>query len=265
MDALPASKCYMPIESPVPGINPDGCEEASPGVNYIHICQNSPDRGQSRKIRFCKISGVPNWRKRSELCYVFPVFLRKNRQNPPKNPGLVSQLSATPRDQLHWTGPSANCSEYVSKAIYIYIYIYIFFLNINLITSMFRVHVKRFWIGFRRCNSVPCSMVLILLGQGCKFIFEFRLRISFNSGKSHPWTNASVGGNFWKLSGPLVHTNFPRKRYGPMALKVLWKFRSWPVLVHRVLFPVITSTSWVHLIRFWLQYVITSWKWYTLW
>ena len=36
----------------------------------------------------------------------------------------------------------------------------------------------------------------------------------------------------------LVHMNFPRKRYGPMALKVLWKFRSWPVLVHRVLFPV---------------------------
>ena len=37
----------------------------------------------------------------------------------------------------------------------------------------------------------------------------------------------------------LVHMNFPRKRYGPMALKVLWKFRSWPVSVHRVLFPAV--------------------------
>ena len=37
------------------------------------------------------------------------------------------------------------------------------------------------------------------------------------SGKSHPWTNTSVGGgNFRRTSGPLVHTNFPRKRYGPM-------------------------------------------------
>ena len=35
----------------------------------------------------------------------------------------------------------------------------------------------------------------------------------------------------------LVHMNFPRNLYGPMALKVLWKFQSWPVLVHRVLFP----------------------------
>ena len=32
----------------------------------------------------------------------------------------------------------------------------------------------------------------------------------------------------------LVHMNFPRNLYGPMALKVLWKFRSWPVLVHRL-------------------------------
>ena len=34
----------------------------------------------------------------------------------------------------------------------------------------------------------------------------------------------------------LVHMNFPPNLYGPMALKVLWKFQSRPVLVHRVLF-----------------------------
>ena len=39
----------------------------------------------------------------------------------------------------------------------------------------------------------------------------------------------------------LVHMNFPRNLYGPMALKVLWKFRSWPVLVHRLLFPASAS------------------------
>ena len=35
----------------------------------------------------------------------------------------------------------------------------------------------------------------------------------------------------------LLHMNFPRNWYGPMALKVLWKFQSWPASVHRVLFP----------------------------
>ena len=35
----------------------------------------------------------------------------------------------------------------------------------------------------------------------------------------------------------LVHMNFPRNSYGPMSLKVLWKFQSSPALVHRVLFP----------------------------
>ena len=45
------------------------------------------------------------------------------------------------------------------------------------------------------------------------------------------------GGTLEDILGPLVHTNFARKRYGPMALKVLWKFQSWPVLVHRLLFP----------------------------
>ena len=29
-------------------------------------------------------------------------------------------------------------------------------------------------------------------------------------------TNASVGEIFEELSGPLLHTNFPRKRHGPM-------------------------------------------------
>ena len=37
-----------------------------------------------------------------------------------------------------------------------------------------------------------------------------------STGKSHPWTNTSVGETLEELSGPLVHTNFPRKRYGPM-------------------------------------------------
>ena len=41
------------------------------------------------------------------------------------------------------------------------------------------------------------------------------------TGNSHPWTNTSVGETFEELSGPLVHTNFPRNWYGPMALKVL--------------------------------------------
>ena len=35
-------------------------------------------------------------------------------------------------------------------------------------------------------------------------------------GKSHPWTNTSAGETLDELSEPLVHMNFPRKRYGPM-------------------------------------------------
>ena len=49
--------------------------------------------------------------------------------------------------------------------------------------------------------------VIFSLGGGVLFL---------NTGKSHPWTNTSVGETFEELSGPLVHTNFPRKRYGPM-------------------------------------------------
>ena len=45
-----------------------------------------------------------------------------------------------------------------------------------------------------------------------KTLREFGLK----SGEGHPWTNTSVGETFEELSGPLVHTNFPRKRYGPM-------------------------------------------------
>ena len=36
------------------------------------------------------------------------------------------------------------------------------------------------------------------------------------TGKRHPWTNTSVGETLEELSGPLVHTNLSRKRYGPM-------------------------------------------------
>ena len=32
------------------------------------------------------------------------------------------------------------------------------------------------------------------------------------AGKSHPWTNASLGGNIDEFSGPLVHTKFPQNK-----------------------------------------------------
>ena len=40
--------------------------------------------------------------------------------------------------------------------------------------------------------------------------------LPLQTGKSHPWTHTSLGETSEELSGPLVHTNFPRKRYGPM-------------------------------------------------
>ena len=60
------------------------------------------------------------------------------------------------------------------------------------------------------------------------------------AGRSHPWTNASLGETFAELSELLVHTDFPWKQgtkrlvhtdlpwnlYGPMAPKSLWKFWS---------------------------------------
>ena len=76
----------------------------------------------------------------------------------------------------------------------------------------------RHFCGLLGCNSDFCAV---------------------NPGKSHPWTNASAGGNFrrtfrtmvhwWSIrispgqgmDERLVHMNFPRKRCGPMALKVL--------------------------------------------
>ena len=36
----------------------------------------------------------------------------------------------------------------------------------------------------------------------------FRSRIWPNSGKGHPWANTSLGEDFDKLSGPLVHADF---------------------------------------------------------
>ena len=36
------------------------------------------------------------------------------------------------------------------------------------------------------------------------------------TGKSHPWTNTSVGGNFRKSFRTIGPYEFPRKRYGPM-------------------------------------------------
>ena len=108
-------------------------------------------------------------------------------------------------------------------------------------------------------SSACCSFVwlqfwsvFLLCFATCPGLIRTFHIYSMDSGKSHPWTNASVGGTLEELSGPLVHTNFPRKRYGPMigpcefpyrilyvpmALKVLWKFQSWLVLVHRVVFP----------------------------
>ena len=71
-------------------------------------------------------------------------------------------------------------------------------------------------------------------------------RVGCTAGKSYPWTNASLGGNFDGRSAPLVHTNFSeneakgalvhtnfRDSYGPMAPKPLWKFWSTPASVHR--------------------------------
>ena len=74
-------------------------------------------------------------------------------------------------------------------------------------------------------------------------------KLRVRPGTSHPWTNTSVGGQLLKnfqdhwsirifpgkgMDQWLVHMNFPRNWYGPMALKVLCKFQSWPVLVHRL-------------------------------
>ena len=70
-------------------------------------------------------------------------------------------------------------------------------------------------------------------------------------GKSHPWTNASVGGNFrktFRTIGPckfpqekvwtkwLVHMNFPE------ICRDQWRSK-WPALVHRVFFPVLVVSS----------------------
>ena len=52
-------------------------------------------------------SGLKKNLVNSVLC----CFPEKNRQNAPKNPGLVNQFSATPRGQLNWTGPIADGSD----------------------------------------------------------------------------------------------------------------------------------------------------------
>ena len=72
------------------------------------FCQSSPDQGQSRKIRFSNFWG-PDWRKFSELCVLLRFLGKKTKCS--LNPGLVNELSATPRGQRNWTGPIANGSE----------------------------------------------------------------------------------------------------------------------------------------------------------
>ena len=54
-----------------------------------------------------------------------------------------------------------------------------------------------------------------------------------------PWTNTSLGGNFWRTFRAIGPCRYPWKHwssYGPMAPKSLWKFRSTPALAHGVLF-----------------------------
>ena len=72
------------------------------------IYQNSPDRGQRRKIRFSKFPGSELKKIQCTLCFVvFPRKMTKSSQNP----GLVNLSSATPWGQLNWTGPIANSSD----------------------------------------------------------------------------------------------------------------------------------------------------------
>ena len=65
-------------------------------------------------------------------------------------------------------------------------------------------------------HILACSLKPRVVNHGFQTVVrECRQSRGF-TGKSHPWTNTSVGGNCRELSGPLVHTNFPRNSYGPM-------------------------------------------------
>ena len=70
----------------------------------------------------------------------------------------------------------------------------------------------------------------------------------FCTGKSHPWTNASLGGDLWRTFmaiGPYRFSlktrqqgigpkNLPWNSFGPMGPKSFWKFWSTLVSVHRL-------------------------------
>ena len=71
-------------------------------------CQNSPDRGQSQKIRFSIFSGS-GLKKSSELC-VLPLVLGKASKMLPK-PCFSKPTFGLSTGQLNWTGPIANSSE----------------------------------------------------------------------------------------------------------------------------------------------------------
>ena len=73
------------------------------------LSKNSPDRGQSRKLRFSKTSGVRT--KETLVNSVFCCFSWEKSTKCSQNPGLVNEFSATPRGQLNWTGPIANSSD----------------------------------------------------------------------------------------------------------------------------------------------------------
>ena len=62
--------------------------------------------------------------------------------------------------------------------------------------------------GEKHINKIPPKM------PG-KFRENF-VYVSFSSGKSHPWTNTSVGGNFRRTFRTIGPYEFPRQRYGPM-------------------------------------------------
>ena len=69
-------------------------------------CESSPDRGQSRKIRFSKFPGV-----RTDSGFYNFSWEKSTKDS--QNPGLVNRFSATPGGggQLNWTGPIAKSSQ----------------------------------------------------------------------------------------------------------------------------------------------------------
>ena len=72
------------------------------------------------------------------------------------------------------------------------------------------------WPPENRVLRPPFSFFFRLLFSYCPDAGGRNLYFPFFAGKSHPWTNTSVGETLEELSGPLVHTNFGGNSYGPI-------------------------------------------------